>query len=90
MRLAYEEYPDGEVTQVALWTAYRSEFERYTTATTQMLPAAEVVKMSTEAFPTALPMVTEQPDRRFIIRGVRIRDRTGLFRSFEPSCHFFR
>jgi chromatin structure-remodeling complex subunit RSC9 len=76
MRLAFEAYPDGEVTQVALWTAYRTEFEPHSISS-PMLAAADVIKMSTEAFPAALPMVTDGPDKRFIIKGIRIRDRTG-------------
>lgn len=82
MRLAFEPFPDGEVTQVALWTAYRTEFEPHSISS-PMLAAADVIKMSTEAFPTALPMVTDGPDKRFIIKGIRIRDRAG---PSLPSC----
>lgn len=67
------------MTQVALWQAYRGEFEPLVTLkiTGALLPAADVIKMSSEAFTDALPMVIEQPEKRFVIRGMRIRDRTG-------------
>ncbi|KAL8280187.1 hypothetical protein RQP46_007517 [Phenoliferia psychrophenolica] len=88
MRQAFESFPNGEVTQVALWTAYRTEFEPHA-ITHPMLAAADVIKMSTEAFPAALPMVTEGPDKRFIIKGIRIRDRTDtrlVFRCRWLGC----
>ena len=73
MRTVFEAYAKGEVTQVALWTAYRGSFEGG--SGTVILPAGDVIKMASEAFPTAVPMVT--PDRKFIIKGIRGVDRTG-------------
>lgn len=76
MRHVFEAEPDSEVTQVTLWTAYRGEFD----ATAQQYPilaAADIIKMASEVFPGAAPMVTEPPDKRFIIKGIRMRDRTS-------------
>lgn len=81
MRYAFEANPDGEITQVALWTAYRTEFEALSQTDNALLPAADVIKMSTEAFPQALPMVMEGTERKFIIKGIRVRDRTSAFLS---------
>lgn len=75
MRTVFEAEQSTEITQVALWTAYRLEFEA---TRVDILPASEVIKMVSEAFPAALPMVTEIGDeKKFIINGIRIRDRTG-------------
>ncbi|ORY91694.1 hypothetical protein BCR35DRAFT_320194 [Leucosporidium creatinivorum] len=80
LRTVFEAAPDAEVTQVALWQAYRSEFEPLVALkiTGALLPASDVIKMSSEAFVDALPMVIEQPEKRFVIRGMRIRDRTDM------------
>ena len=78
MRTVFEEHTGGEVTQVALWTAYRGSFEGGSEI--PILPAGDVIKMASEAFPAAVPMVTTE--RKFIIRGIRGKDRTGeLFES---------
>jgi chromatin structure-remodeling complex subunit RSC9 len=77
MQHVFEYSPDSEVTQVALWTAYRKEFEPHDRKPHQMLAAADVIKHTTEAFPQALPMVTSGEERRFIIKNMRIRERIG-------------
>lgn len=73
----YEADPDAEVTQVALWTAYRREFEGKGQG---MLPAAEVIKHSTDAFPHAMPMVAAE--KSYVIRGIKVRKRPR-----ELQCH---
>lgn len=76
MRTVFESLPNGDITQVALWQAYRAEFEPL--GPKLMLPAADVIKMTTDAFPQAMPMVIENPPpKKFIIRGMRIGDRAG-------------
>lgn len=85
MRYCFEDHPDGEITQVALWTAYRAEFELLSQTETGLLPAADVIKMSTEAFPQAMPMVIEVPEKKFIIKGIRVRDRTSAFTSWSSE-----
>lgn len=81
MRTVFESVPDTHITQIALWTAYRAEFEPLANLklTATLLPAGEIIKMTTEAFPDAMPTVVEQPngEKKFVIAGMRIRDRTG-------------
>lgn len=78
MQYVFEGHPEGEVTQVTLWQAYRGQFEGQGLP---LLVAGEVIKLSTEAYPEAMPMVTEGSERKFIIKGLRIRDRTSEFSS---------
>lgn len=73
--MIFEEAPDAEITQVSLWQAYRAEFEQ--PGAPPLATAAEVIKASSEVFSTALPTVVEGPERKFIIKGIRQRDRTG-------------
>lgn len=81
MRTVFEENAACEITQVALWTSYRVEFD---SSEVTILAAAELIKMVSEAFPTALPMVTETgEERRFIINGIRPRDRTGTTKAMS-------
>ncbi|KAL8291678.1 hypothetical protein RQP46_001936 [Phenoliferia psychrophenolica] len=72
MRHTFEACKDSEVTQVALWTAYRTEFEPRV-ASEPMLSAADVITMAADAFPSSLPCVTDGPDKRFFIQGMRAR-----------------
>lgn len=75
----FEPEPAAEITQVALWQAYRAEFEPIVQRGGQpMLGAADIIKLSSQVFPGALAMVIEQPERKFIIRGIRVKDRTGM------------
>ncbi|KAM0747117.1 hypothetical protein T439DRAFT_329359 [Meredithblackwellia eburnea MCA 4105] len=94
MRTIFEPHSTSETTQVYLWTAYRSAFEPHN-LTHPMLAAADVIKMSTEAFPTALPQVVDDPNaqggsgKKFVIKGIRVRDRTDLrtiFRCPVKGC----
>ncbi|KAM0788749.1 hypothetical protein ACM66B_002841 [Microbotryomycetes sp. NB124-2] len=76
MRSAFEHAEDAEVTQVELWTTYRHRFEQLYAAgqTGPLLPAADLIKMTSEVFEGAKPMVVEKPERKFIIRHMRRRD----------------
>ncbi|SGY78773.1 BQ5605_C008g04947 [Microbotryum silenes-dioicae] len=86
MRYVFEADPDSSLTQVAFWTAYRAEFEKplpTVPTSAPWLAAAEVIKMSTEAHPTAMPMVHQEGnERKFIIRGLRVRERVDLEKVF--------
>ena len=86
MHWTFENIADGELTQVALWTAYKDQFEHADPPNeSRMLNAADVIKHTTEAYSNAVPMVT--PERKFIIKGIRIRDRAGsLSSSLSFSC----
>lgn len=67
------------MTQVSLWQSYRNQFETLigTRQIESMLPAASVIKMTSDAFPGATPMVIEGEQRKFVIQNIRVRDRTG-------------
>ncbi|KAK4056576.1 Chromatin structure-remodeling complex protein rsc9 [Microbotryomycetes sp. JL221] len=80
MRTIYEFAPDAEVTQVALWQNYRSQFEPLYMShqAKALLPAADIIKMTTSVFGGAVPMVVEGPQRKFIIKHIRLRDRTDM------------
>ncbi|SCV70728.1 BQ2448_3490 [Microbotryum intermedium] len=86
MRYTFEADPESSLTQVAFWTAYRAEFEKPLASvpvSASLLAAAEVIKMSTEAHPTAMPMVHQEGnERKFIIRGLRVRERVDLEKVF--------
>ena len=78
MRWTYENVPEAEVTQVSLWTTYKEQFEKIDSQDNKMLAAADVIKHSTDAYETALPMITEVDGKKFIIRGIQPRDRQEL------------
>ena len=84
MKTVFEYDAGSELTQVALWTAYRSQFDAV--GLPPLLAAADVIKASTEAFPQATPTVVEAPERKFVIKGMRIRDRTGKHRHGDATC----
>jgi chromatin structure-remodeling complex subunit RSC9 len=66
---------DDDVTQISLWTAYRTRFGASVTKERPLLQAADLIKMVNTAFPTATAMVMQGPDgQRFIIRGIRPRE----------------
>lgn len=79
MRLVFEPDPQRSIQQTELWQAYRTQFElTLRPGHPQMFPAADVIKYSTTAFPESVPMVSEEGGtRRFIIRGLKLRDRPG-------------
>lgn len=77
MRYVFEADPDSDVQQVDLWTAYKSQFEPHQ-KNVPIVAASDVIKMSQDAFPEAMPMVVERnKDRLFVIRGMRVRERSG-------------
>ena len=81
MRTVFEPVHGADITQIALWQAYKAEFEPLANLklTASLLPAGEIIKMTSEAFESALPMVMDLPsgEKKFVISGMRIRDRTG-------------
>lgn len=81
MKAVFEADPNGEITQVSLWKAYQKQFESYdhlvrTGNVSPMMVAADVIKGTQEAFPTAAPKQVEDSagTKRFIISGVRVKD----------------
>lgn len=82
----FEANATAEITQVALWQAYRAQFEPVVQkGGPPMLTASELIKKASQLFPGALAMVVEQPERKFIIRGIRLKDRPG-----ERSCDVYQ
>jgi chromatin structure-remodeling complex subunit RSC9 len=75
MRCCFEEDPEADITQIALWQAYQSRFNEYVSAGYPLLPAAEFIKNVSVAFQSASAMVlpTEQ-GQKFIIKGIRARE----------------
>lgn len=69
MKVMFQPNPDGELTQVDLWTLYRDVFadsaELY-----PVLVAADVIKNVTVVFPDTQPMVIPGTTPKFVIRGV--------------------
>ncbi|KAK7206125.1 hypothetical protein BZA70DRAFT_255873 [Myxozyma melibiosi] len=76
MRVCFEEDPDGDVTQIALWKAYESRFEEFVAQGKKLLPAADFIKNVTMAFRNAAAMVVTLPggQQKFIIKGIRPRE----------------
>lgn len=76
----YEIDPDSSITQVSLWTAYKTQFETILSDPKYpiMLAAQEVIRLSGQAFPSAVPtIVDDQEGRKFIINGLKPRQREG-------------
>ena len=74
----YEADPESEITQVALWTSYREDWEKFGTGFS-ILPASDVIKHSADVYPQALPMVAERAgqEKKFVIKGIKPRVRKG-------------
>ncbi|KAL8704508.1 MAG: hypothetical protein Q9201_002317 [Fulgogasparrea decipioides] len=77
LKCVFEEHKDSEVTQIALWQAYRSRFESYSHAAVPnapgLLPAAEFIKNVSLIFENATAQVVNGPSSKFIIKGIRPR-----------------
>ncbi|KAK9460842.1 uncharacterized protein V1516DRAFT_677805 [Lipomyces oligophaga] len=76
MRACFEEDSEGDVTQIALWKAYESQFEEYVILGKRLLPAADFIKNVTMAYKHAAAMVVTLPNgqQKFIIKGIRPRE----------------
>lgn len=72
----FEADPNSEITQVLIWSAYCAEIEPHDSEENPALKAPDLIKTAMTAIPQAMPMVTES-ERKFIIRGMRLRDSTG-------------
>lgn len=73
MRFVFETDPNENITQVQCWMMYKAQWEPYVAKGIPMLPAAEVIKSISSAFPEALAMVTHDEPKRFIIKGIKLR-----------------
>jgi len=68
MQLVFEPSSSAEVTQVALWQAYKDEWRAHPTLAVQMMHAGDMIKLTTTAFPGAMPNVTH--DKRYVITNI--------------------
>lgn len=88
MKLLFECDPQGEVTQMEFWIAYRDQFTPIAAeGGVALQPAANLIRNVSQTFPGAAAMVISpgmgsQP--RFIIRGISVRDRSVP----QVACHW--
>jgi chromatin structure-remodeling complex subunit RSC9 len=68
LRCCFEEAPDKDITQIAIWQAYQGKF-----AQNNPVPAAEFIKNVSNTFASAQAQVINGPTPRFIIKGIKPR-----------------
>lgn len=75
MRCCFEEDPDADITQIALWQSYQSRFTEYVPKGRPLLAAADFIKNVSVAFSNASAMVIPVPpnSQKFIIKGIKPR-----------------
>lgn len=75
LKAVFEEDPDSEITQIALWQAYQARFSHYSNLSNQLLPAAEFIKNVSTVFTgaNAQVRVVTETNSKFIIKGIRPR-----------------
>lgn len=65
-----EEDPEHGVTQIAIWKAYEAAFK---SSSKQLLEATVFIHNASKAFSNASAQIIEEPEKKFIIRGIRPR-----------------
>ncbi|CCA69438.1 hypothetical protein PIIN_03338 [Serendipita indica DSM 11827] len=88
MQRAFEAVPHAEITQVDFWNLYRTAFTSYGPDT--MLPATDLIKLVTNVFPSAMPMVSQGANgkpSKFIIKGL---ERRRAVAEGRTKCHWDR
>ena len=77
MKCVFEEEPESEITQIALWHAYQNVFIPISNGAIpgapSLLPAAEFIKNVSQIFPGANAQVVNTDQSKFIIKGIRPR-----------------
>ena len=74
LKTVFEEDPESEITQIALWQAYQARFSHHSSMSNQLLPAAEFIKNVSQVFTGANAQVrTTESNSKFIIKGIRPR-----------------
>ena len=66
LRCCFEESPQDDITQIAIWQAYQGRFQNQ-----NPIPAADFIKNVSNTFATAQAQVINGPTPRFIIKGIR-------------------
>ncbi|ONH64915.1 Chromatin structure-remodeling complex subunit RSC9 [Cyberlindnera fabianii] len=89
MRCCYRSVAESEVTQISLWKAYESQFEK-DIASKKLLPAVDFIKNVSQAFTNSSAMVISLANgqRKFIIKGIEPRYssvdiKTGDYEAFS-------
>lgn len=65
-----EEDPKSGITQIAIWKAYETAFKA---STTPLLEATVLIHGASKVFEGASAQIIQEPEKKFIIRGVRPR-----------------
>ena len=68
LRCCFKEAATEDITQIAIWQAYQGRFEQ-----NGPIPAADFIKNVSVTFSTAQAQVINDPNPRFIIKGIRPR-----------------
>lgn len=68
LRCCFEEAPNEDITQIAIWQAYQGRFQ-----SNGPIPAADFIKNVSVTFSTAQAQVINGANPRFIIKGIRPR-----------------
>ncbi|KAI9714161.1 MAG: hypothetical protein M1812_006489 [Candelaria pacifica] len=73
LRSCFEEDCSSEITQIALWQAYQTQFAERSSPAHPLLAAAEFIKNVSSTFSGANAQVLPGPVNKFIIKGIRYR-----------------
>ncbi|BGP15117.1 hypothetical protein JCM10213_006551 [Rhodosporidiobolus nylandii] len=90
MRLAFEPHAESDIPQISFWQSYQTLFAPHMApGIPPMLTASDVIKHANDGHPSAQPVVVMEPERKFVIRGIRQRERPELqsrVRCLWKSC----
>ncbi|MCJ1309828.1 Chromatin structure-remodeling complex protein rsc9 [Agyrium rufum] len=70
LKTCFEENPEEDITQIALWHAYQTRFSEFSTPQNPLLPAADFIKNVSNTFTSANAQVINGPSQKFIIKGI--------------------
>ena len=88
LKAVFEEDPDSEITQMALYRAYEACFNEYRTAPSSLLPAAGLIKRVDVVFPGTESQFYPGPegsDKNFTIKGIRPRGEAMDLQEWESD-----
>jgi chromatin structure-remodeling complex subunit RSC9 len=74
MKTFFVHFPGAELTQLDFWTSYKDTFTPFA-ETYPLLPAPDVIKNVTIAFPQAQAMVIAGTPQRFVIQNIKRREK---------------
>ncbi|KAI9663570.1 MAG: Chromatin structure-remodeling complex protein rsc9 [Trizodia sp. TS-e1964] len=73
LRSCFEDDPESEITQIALWQAYQARFSEHSGPQRMLLAAADFIKNVSTTFPGANAQVVAGSNPKFIIKGIKPR-----------------